>query len=65
MTTKEFHDLKAGDIILKGKRKAEVTGLGPSYVEFRFLDTKRPSLRGYRGLKSTKVERGQDPKCSL
>ncbi len=62
MTTKEFHELKAGDIILKGKRKAEITGLGPSYVEFRFLDTKRPSLGGYRGLKSIKVEREKDPR---
>ncbi len=60
MTTKEFHELKAGDIILKGKRKAEVIRLGPSCVEFRFLDTKRPSLRGYRGLKSIKIEREQD-----
>ncbi len=62
MTTKEFHDLKIGDYVLKGKRKAKVTGLGLSYVEFRFMDTERPSLRGYRGLKSIKVERGLDLK---
>ncbi len=60
MTTKEFNDLKIGDHIFKGKRKAEVVGLGPSYVEFRFLDTKRLSLRRYRGLKSIKVDRGLD-----
>ncbi len=60
MTSKEFENLKIGDLILNGKRKARVTGLGVNdgwqYVDFRFLDTGRYSTRGYRGLKLIKKE---------
>lgn len=51
MTKKEFEKLQGNEIILRGKRRAKIIGLGSSYIEFQFLDTKRKSLRGYRGLK--------------
>lgn len=57
MTKKEFLALKPGEIILKGKRKAAVLdtfNYSGGYVEFTYLDTKRASGRGYRGLKVVK-----------
>ncbi len=63
MTKKEFEKLQGNEIILRGKRRAKIITLGPSYIEFQFLDTKRKSLRGYRGLKlatSTELPRDID-----
>ena len=60
MTRIQFERLKIGSIVLKGKRKAAVISKGPTLVNFEFLDTKRRSCRGYRGLKLVKEANGND-----